>query len=81
MRRAMTPIFVLALFMALTLPAQQNTQQPKQEEGIQCKLTGKKVKECCCEVREGKTIYCTLAKKTTEKCCCEPVQAPKPKKG
>lgn len=80
MRRVLTSVFVAVLFSALSLPAPQSAQQPKQEEGIQCKLTDKKVKECCCEVREDKQIYCTLAKKTVDKCCCEPVQTPKPRK-
>lgn len=55
-------------------------QAPKKEPGIRCTLTGKNVKKCCCEQREGK-LYCTLAKKTIEKCCCEPPQVPKGKKG
>ncbi len=54
-------------------------QTPKKDSGIHCTLTGKSVKKCCCEQREGK-LYCTLAKKAIEKCCCEPPQPPKDKK-
>ncbi len=54
-------------------------QAPKQEPGILCKLTSKKVEKCCCEQRKGK-LYCTLAKKTIAKCCCKPPQATKQKK-
>ncbi len=54
-------------------------QTPKKEPAIHCTLTGKNVKKCCCEQREGK-LYCTLAKKTIDKCCCEPAQFPKEKK-
>jgi hypothetical protein len=54
-------------------------QAQKNEPGIHCTLTGKNVKKCCCEQREGK-LYCTLAKKTIDKCCCEPAQFPKERK-
>lgn len=35
-----------------------------------CNLTGQEVKECCCEMKDGK-IFCKLVKKTVEKCCCK----------
>lgn len=35
-----------------------------------CRVTGKKVKECCCEMKGGK-FYCKLTKKTYDQCCCE----------
>lgn len=54
-------------------------QTQTKEPGIHCTLTGKTIKRCCCEQREGK-LYCTLAKKTLDKCCCEPSQYPKNKK-
>ena len=35
-----------------------------------CTLTGKEVKTCCCEQKNGK-LFCTLAKKEVDKCCCK----------
>lgn len=54
-------------------------QAPKKEAAMVCKLTGKIIKQCCCEQRQGK-LYCTLAKKTIAKCCCAPPQAVKAKR-
>ena len=34
-----------------------------------CGLTGKEMKECCCEQKEGKLV-CKLTGKELEKCCC-----------
>ncbi len=54
-------------------------QAGKEQPGIYCKLTDKKIEKCCCEQRQGK-LYCTLAKKTIDKCCCKPPQTTKGKK-
>ena len=34
-----------------------------------CTLTGKEVKKCCCETKDGKFL-CKLTGKTLDKCCC-----------
>ncbi|HSH37311.1 MAG TPA: hypothetical protein VK993_00885 [Chthoniobacterales bacterium] len=34
-----------------------------------CGLTGKEVKECCCQQNEGKLV-CKHTGKVLEKCCC-----------
>ena len=40
------------------------------EGTLVCTLTGKEIKSCCCEQRNGK-LYCTLAKKEIKECCCK----------
>ena len=61
MKKSITTI-VLAL---LTLTAFGASQKP-----MTCKVTGKKIDKCCCEMKSGK-FYCTLTKKTYDKCCCD----------
>ncbi len=40
------------------------------EQKMTCRVTGKKLDKCCCEMKDGK-FYCKLTKKTYDKCCCE----------
>ena len=35
-----------------------------------CRVTGKTMDQCCCEMKNGK-FYCPFTKKTYDKCCCE----------
>ncbi|HME87908.1 MAG TPA: hypothetical protein VKE30_01700 [Chthoniobacterales bacterium] len=35
-----------------------------------CRVTGKTIDKCCCEMKEGK-FYCKLTKKTYDECCCD----------
>ncbi len=35
-----------------------------------CRKTGKRMNQCCCEVKDSK-FYCTLTKKAYDKCCCD----------
>jgi hypothetical protein len=35
-----------------------------------CRVTGKTMDQCCCEMKAGK-FYCKLTKKTYDKCCCD----------
>ena len=35
-----------------------------------CRITGKTMDQCCCEVNSGK-FYCNLTKKTYDQCCCD----------
>ena len=37
---------------------------------IKCRMTGKTMDECCCEMKDGK-FYCKLTKKTYDDCCCD----------
>jgi hypothetical protein len=37
---------------------------------IRCRITGKTMDECCCEMKGGK-YYCKLTKKTYDQCCCD----------
>jgi hypothetical protein len=76
MRRSM--LLTIGIMM-LSLLASAVPQTTKRQEGYLCKLTGKSVKQCCCEHR-GDKLYCTLAKKTVDQCCCEPKGTPKPAK-
>jgi hypothetical protein len=39
------------------------------EEKITCRVTGKKMDQCCCEMKGGK-FYCKLTKKTYDQYCC-----------
>ena len=40
------------------------------EQKITCRVTGKKMDECCFDVKDGK-FYCKLTKKTYDQCCCD----------
>ncbi len=42
-------------------------------EKMTCTKTGKKIDQCCCEVKNGK-FYCKLTKQTYDQCCCEGMQ-------
>jgi len=41
-----------------------------EQKKMTCKVTGKTIDQCCCEMKDGK-FYCKLTKKTYDKCCCE----------
>ena len=40
------------------------------EQKMTCRVTGKTLDKCCCEMKDGK-FYCKLTKKTYDKCCCD----------
>ncbi len=40
------------------------------EQKITCRVTGKKMGQCCCDMKGGK-FYCKLTKKTYDQCCCD----------
>jgi len=52
---------VLALFAGIAFGAEQK---------MTCRVTGKTLDKCCCEMKDGK-FYCKLTKKTDDKCCCD----------
>jgi hypothetical protein len=35
-----------------------------------CRITGKTMDECCCEMK-GSKFYCKFTKKTYDECCCD----------
>jgi predicted regulator of Ras-like GTPase activity (Roadblock/LC7/MglB family) len=35
-----------------------------------CRITGKTMDQCCCEMKNGK-FYCKLTKKSYDECCCD----------
>jgi hypothetical protein len=37
---------------------------------ITCRVTGKTLDKCCCEMKNGK-FYCKLTKKIYGRCCCD----------
>jgi hypothetical protein len=39
-------------------------------EKMTCKVTGKTMDKCCCEMKDGK-LYCKLTKETYDRCCCD----------
>jgi hypothetical protein len=53
---------VLALLGAQSFAAEQ--------QKMTCRVTGKKLDQCCCEMKGGK-FYCKLTKKTYDQCCCD----------
>jgi len=52
---------VLALFAGIAFGAEQK---------MTCRVTGKTMDQCCCEMKDGK-FYCKLTKKTYDQCCCD----------
>jgi hypothetical protein len=40
------------------------------EQKITCRITGKTMNKCCCEMKDGKFYY-KLIKKTYDQCCCD----------
>jgi len=40
------------------------------EQKMTCRVTGKTLDKCCCEMKDGK-FYCKLIKKTYDQCCCD----------
>ena len=52
----------VALFAATTFSAEQ--------QKMTCRVTGKQVDQCCCEMKGGK-FYCKLTRKTYDQCCCD----------
>lgn len=40
------------------------------KQKITCRITGKTMDKCCCEIKDGKS-YCKLTKKTYDQCCCD----------
>jgi len=40
------------------------------EQKMTCRVTGKTMDQCCCEMKGGK-FYCKLTKKTYDQCCCD----------
>jgi hypothetical protein len=41
-----------------------------EEQKMTCRVTGKKMDQCRCEMKNGK-FYCPLTKKTYDQCCCD----------
>ncbi len=52
---------VLAIFATTAFGAAQK---------YTCRVTGKTLDKCCCEMKDGK-FYCKLTKKTYDQCCCD----------
>ena len=52
---------VLAVFASSTIGAGQK---------MTCRLTGKTMERCCCDMKGGK-FYCPFTKKTYDQCCCD----------
>lgn len=40
------------------------------EQKTTCRITGKTMDKCCCEMK-GAKFYCKLTKKTYDLCCCD----------
>ena len=61
MRHSMLGLTAATLLIAATTSA----AAPK----MICSETGKEVKECCCDIKDGKFV-CKFTHKTFDKCCC-----------
>ena len=61
MKKAMLIGFVFAVLAASGFGSGQK---------FTCRITGKMMDKCCCEMKDGK-FYCKLAKKTYDQCCCD----------
>ena len=62
MKTTLLSIGLVAVFLSTTaFPASHKTT---------CRITGKTIDECCCEMKDGK-FYCKLTKKTYDQCCCD----------
>ena len=62
MRHSMLGLTAATLLIAATT----FTAAPKK---MVCSETGKEVKECCCDIEDGKFV-CKFTHKTFDKCCC-----------
>ena len=58
-------ILSIALIAALLVPSAFAAGQK-----ATCRITGKTMDQCCCEMKGGKP-YCKLTKKTYDQCCCD----------
>jgi hypothetical protein len=61
MRRAFSIALALAVFLTSAFAEQHK---------MTCRITGKKLDKCCCEMKNGK-FHCKLTKKTYNQCCCD----------
>lgn len=60
MKNSITVALICLLPLSAFAAAQKTT----------CRVTGKTMDECCCEMKNGK-FYCKLTKKTYDECCCD----------
>jgi hypothetical protein len=61
MKKLIIPIVLMIALMTTALGASQK---------ITCRVTGKTMDQCCCELK-GSKFYCKLTKKTYDECCCD----------
>jgi len=59
----------MILRTALTLALLATTASGAPQK-MTCRVTGKTLDKCCCEMKDGK-FYCKLTKKTYDQCCCD----------
>ena len=58
---------LFSIGLALTVLA---TSTFAAQQKMTCRITGKSMDKCCCEMKSGK-FYCKLTKKTYDQCCCD----------
>jgi hypothetical protein len=61
MKKLIMQIGLVIVFMTTAFGESQKTT---------CRITGKTMDQCCCEMKGGK-FYCKLTKKTYDQCCCD----------
>ena len=59
-------IAVLSLILAGSVTPRSGESQ----SGLICMLTGKEIRACCCQLKDGQ-LYCPLANTTIQTCCCK----------
>jgi hypothetical protein len=58
--------FILHIGVAIVL----TTSAFGESQKTTCRITGKTMDQCCCEMKDAK-FYCKLTKKTYDQCCCD----------
>ena len=58
-------ILTISLALAILASSAFGTGQK-----MTCRVTGKALDKCCCEMK-GVKFYCKLTKKTYDQCCCD----------
>jgi hypothetical protein len=61
MKKAIVNAGIIAVLLVTSAIAAEKTT---------CRITGRTMGECCCEMKSGK-FYCKFTKKAYDECCCD----------
>ncbi len=62
--------FISIAVLSLVLAGSATPWSGESKSGLICTLTGKEIRACCCQLKDGQ-LYCPLANKTIQTCCCK----------